>query len=162
MFVSLWLAIPHLQALDLLLDKMKRAGLDFSRVRALSGSGQVMVKVRLWHKCPIICEAWTGRVLQYEQKYVDTWTGVTLCLLTCCLHSCWGKQEVQTVCAVSWSTVQSSPGAIWTYSNVLKSPKIHISKPFDVLRCKFKVNSLFNTRRTRSVRILLITAQMSY
>lgn len=28
------------QALDLLLDKMKRAGLDFSRVRALSGSGQ--------------------------------------------------------------------------------------------------------------------------
>uniref|UniRef100_UPI0037E85DEA xylulose kinase n=1 Tax=Semicossyphus pulcher TaxID=241346 RepID=UPI0037E85DEA len=28
------------KALDLLLDKMKRAGLDFSRVRALSGSGQ--------------------------------------------------------------------------------------------------------------------------
>ncbi|XP_015258514.1 PREDICTED: xylulose kinase [Cyprinodon variegatus] len=29
------------QALDLLLDKMKRAGFDFSRVEALSGSGQV-------------------------------------------------------------------------------------------------------------------------
>ncbi|CAJ1081570.1 xylulose kinase isoform X1 [Xyrichtys novacula] len=28
------------KALDLILDKMKRAGLDFSRVRALSGSGQ--------------------------------------------------------------------------------------------------------------------------
>lgn len=29
------------QALDLLLEKMQEAGLDFSRIRALSGSGQV-------------------------------------------------------------------------------------------------------------------------
>lgn len=37
-----WLFVcVHPQALDLLLDKMKRAGFDFSRVRALSGSGQV-------------------------------------------------------------------------------------------------------------------------
>jgi len=36
-----WLTIGRLQALDLLLDKMKRAGLNFSRVKALSGSGQV-------------------------------------------------------------------------------------------------------------------------
>lgn len=35
-----YLCVCH-QALDLLLDKMKRAGLDFSSVRALSGSGQV-------------------------------------------------------------------------------------------------------------------------
>ncbi|KAI3355568.1 hypothetical protein L3Q82_018396, partial [Scortum barcoo] len=37
-----WLVLSRVrhQALDLLLDKMKRAGLDFSRVRALSGSGQ--------------------------------------------------------------------------------------------------------------------------
>lgn len=35
-----WLLVRP-QALDLLLDRMKGAGLDFSRVRALSGSGQV-------------------------------------------------------------------------------------------------------------------------
>lgn len=33
------------QALDLLLDKMKGAGLDFSRVAALSGSGQVRLLI---------------------------------------------------------------------------------------------------------------------
>ncbi|XP_065804917.1 xylulose kinase [Labrus bergylta] len=37
------------KALDLLLDKMKRAGLDFSRVRALSGSGQQHGSV-FWRK----------------------------------------------------------------------------------------------------------------
>lgn len=36
----LFFCVPP-QALDLLLDKMKRAGFDFSRVSALSGSGQV-------------------------------------------------------------------------------------------------------------------------
>lgn len=35
--VPLW----HPQALDLLLDRLKRAGLNFSHVRALSGGGQV-------------------------------------------------------------------------------------------------------------------------
>lgn len=37
------------EALDLLLDKMKRAGFDFSRVRALSGSGQQHGSV-FWRK----------------------------------------------------------------------------------------------------------------
>ena len=41
---AFWLVLVPLcrrQALDLLLDKLKRAGLNFSRVRALSGGGQV-------------------------------------------------------------------------------------------------------------------------
>lgn len=36
-----WFVCVPPQALDLLLDKMKRAAFDFSRVSALSGSGQV-------------------------------------------------------------------------------------------------------------------------
>ncbi|KAM9333835.1 xylulose kinase isoform 2-T2 [Pholidichthys leucotaenia] len=55
------------QALDLLLDKLKGAGLDFSRVRALSGSGQQHGSV-FWRKgaCQTLMDLDPGQSL-YQQ-----------------------------------------------------------------------------------------------
>ncbi|KAG8009687.1 Xylulose kinase, partial [Nibea albiflora] len=56
------------QALDLLLDKMKRAGFDFSRVRALSGSGQVRTNVCVLQRFTgnQIAKVWQSRAEDFQ------------------------------------------------------------------------------------------------
>lgn len=65
------------QALDLLLAKMEGAGLDFSRVAALSGSGQVGVCVFVWlfeqgHVTQTDCCDWPSTPAATRQRLLET------------------------------------------------------------------------------------------